>query len=65
MVNANANLFYARLGAHDTAQALTALERATDAHEIWATLQASRDPIFDPIRASPRFQRVLQRVGLR
>ena len=63
--NANINLAFARLGAHDTAQALTALERATDAHEIWATLNATRDPIFDPIRASPRFQHLLQRVGLR
>ena len=62
--SSNINLAFARLGAHDTAQALTALERATDAHEVWATLNSPRDPIFDPIRASPRFQRLLQRVGL-
>jgi serine/threonine protein kinase/tetratricopeptide (TPR) repeat protein len=56
---------YVMLGARDTARALTALERATDAHEIWPTLESTRDPIFDPIRASARFQRLLQRVGLR
>ena len=61
----NTNEAFARLGAHDTAQALTALERAEDAHEIWVTINSPRDPIFDPIRDSPRYQRLLQRVGLR
>lgn len=58
------NRAYAMLGAGDTARALSALERATDSNEIWPTLESTRDPIFDPIRNSPRFQRLLRRVGL-
>ncbi len=59
------NRAFAMLGAGDTARALTALERATDANEIWPTLLSTRDPVFDAVRASPRFQEVLRRVGLR
>ena len=53
------------LGARDSAQAITAFERATDAHGIWPATEAIEDPIFDPVRSNPRFQRVLRRVGLR
>ena len=53
------------LGVHDTAQALSALERATDRGEFWPLYQSTLDPIYDPIRASPRFQRLLERVRLK
>ena len=52
------------LGVRDTAQALTLLERATDAHEIWPVYVVIGDPIFDPIRRSPRLLALLRRVGL-
>ncbi len=53
------------LGAGDTAQAISAFERATDAHDIWPSQEAIDDPIFAPIRSSLRFQRLVKRVGLR
>ncbi len=56
---------YARLGARDTAGALAALERATDKNEQWAMWQSTRDPVFDLVRESPRFQLLMKRVGLR
>ena len=52
------------LGLGDTARALTALERATDGKEIWPTVSAATDPMYNGIRGSPRFQALLVRVGL-
>lgn len=53
------------LGARDTAQAIAAFERATDNHDVWPSADAIQDPVFDPVRSNPRFQRLLHRVGLR
>ena len=53
------------LGLGDTAHALSALERATDAGEIWPTnIPVPQEP-YDAIRKSARFRVLLERVGLR
>jgi hypothetical protein len=52
------------LGLGDTTNALSALERATDARELWANYPSVTDRMFDPIRKSARFRRLLERVGL-
>jgi hypothetical protein len=51
-------------GVGDTARALTSLEQATDAGEMWPELDAIDDPMYAPVRDSPRFRALLQRVGL-
>lgn len=56
---------FALLGARDTAKAIDAFDRAVDAHDIWPTLEPIQDPMFDAVRSSARFHRVLHRVGLR
>ena len=55
---------YIYLGLGDTTHAFAELERATDANELWSQSMAATDQIYDPIRNSPRFRRLLERVGL-
>ena len=52
------------LGLGDTPQALSALERATDAKELWPLGMEEYNPAVDPIRASPRYRKLLKTVGL-
>jgi hypothetical protein len=55
---------YTYLGLGDTAMALSALERATDAREVWASTLSVYDPLYDSIRESVRFKQLLRRVRL-
>jgi serine/threonine-protein kinase len=55
---------FAYLGLGDTTEALSALERANDAGEIWTSLLNVSQPFCDAIRESPRFHALLRRVGL-
>lgn len=55
---------YLWLGVGDTARALTALEQATDAGEMWPELDEVYGQMYAPVRDSPRFRALLQRVGL-
>jgi tetratricopeptide (TPR) repeat protein len=51
------------LGLGDHATALTYLETATDRQEM-AVTSLKIHPIYHPLRSEPRFQRLLERVGL-
>ena len=52
------------LAVGDTLQALSALERATDAREIWPSFQSALDPVHRPLWGSARYRALLRRVGL-
>jgi TolB-like protein/Flp pilus assembly protein TadD len=51
------------LGIGDRAQALTWLERATDAHEGYM-LYLAADPTYKPLRGARRFEALLKKLGL-
>ena len=53
-----------QLGLGDTTAALTSIERATDAGEIWSSFNNVLDPLYDPIRKSPRWAALIKRIGL-
>ena len=55
---------FTMLGVGDTTEAMAALERATDLNELWPSAEPMIDPIFDPIRNSARFHKLLGRVNL-
>lgn len=55
-------LAYAYLGLGDTARALSMLETGVRAGE--RPYIPFADPMFDPVRRSPRFAAVVQRLGL-
>ena len=52
------------LAVGDTAGALAALERATDAGETWSSGWPVYDPHYAPLWGSARFEAILHRVGL-
>jgi serine/threonine-protein kinase len=52
------------LGLGDTSAALTALERAAERGEVWSSVPYVSDPIYDPIRNSPRYRELVRRLGL-
>ena len=55
---------FVMLGVGDTTEAMAALERATDSNELWPSSVPMIDPMFDPIRNSARFHKLLGRVNL-
>jgi tetratricopeptide (TPR) repeat protein len=52
------------LGLGELERALTSLEEATKTGEIWYGASSAFDPIFDPIRESPRFKALMRQVRL-
>ena len=52
------------LGLGDTAQALAGLEQAARDRSPFFISESMASPIFDPLRASPRFHAVVRAVGL-
>ena len=62
--NANITRAYAMLGARDTSAALTELEKATDAGQLWAAVQSVVDPVYESVWPTARFHDLLRRVGL-
>ena len=56
---------YVMMGIGDTTEAMAALERATDANELWHVSGSPLlDLIFERVRSSARFHALLRRVNL-
>ncbi|MEP6692387.1 MAG: protein kinase [Gemmatimonadaceae bacterium] len=57
-------LAHVYLGVGDTAKALTYLARAAAQHDSFFASESMSSPLFDPIRASPRFAAILNTTHL-
>jgi len=55
---------WADIATGDTAKALTELEAAVNNREIISQLIPFADPVYDPVRQSPRFAEIIRRVRL-
>ena len=63
-LDAQTALAIVQVGLGDTASALTAMENAVRGHAPFYTAQPLGISLYDPVRASPRFQALLRALGL-
>jgi len=52
------------MGLGDKSRALTLLERAASIHDPFFSSESMLESFFDPVRADPRFEALVSRVGL-
>jgi tetratricopeptide (TPR) repeat protein len=58
------HLALAQVALGESDQAFDSLERAYADRSLWLTIWVKQDPRLDPLRADPRFDDLLRRLGL-